>query len=516
MLSGEVVTITKSKDGFAASEKRIVHFKEVPVKSIHLSSMTGDGVMIGCDSLARAPQEYGTLWILFKDDVLLAASVADVLDYENAGTVLPRHVSCTLTSVSLRDGGKKNEIRDAVACCALTPSLLDITANLNADIGKVYVTLLELCVFLLGFDNPTNFFTSPTQKINILACGSFPYPLAFYSLGSTSGKPRGFRQIARQAAHALKVTAVSFLGAFIGSTQPAEEEKTVVSLEECNGLRDDRRSINSVTLDPSLKYALCSDNFGRVLLVDVETNMVVRLWKGVREAQCGWIQERKDDRSSPMLYICIYSPKRGFVEIFSALHGPKIRTITVGIQARLLTTVALASSATVHTLSVTAAKSASLSTCAILRVNSSNNDAKMEVFKLDHIPPASSTVDSVQKLRSEVAPMQAPLSLKAASSDQAVASGEGKEIFGQDIAFVQNIAVIVESVQDGSVGFREVQSDALALFRRLKTTAGVTDASMLLTALCTVHTTFNEHLKFLVIQYIKHVYTTNESLSLLF
>lgn len=337
------------------------------------------------------------------------------------------------------------------------------------------------------------------QKINILACGSSPYPLTFYSLGSSSGKPRGFRQIARHAAHALKVSAVSFLGSFIGSAAASEEEKVVISLQESNGLRDDRRNISSVVLDPSLKYALCSDNLGRVLLVDVETNMVIRLWKGVREAQCGWIQEAKDNRSSPLLYICIYSPKRGFVEIFSALHGPKIRTITVGVQARLLTTVG-PSSSTAITLSQRA--TTCLSSCAILRVNNASQEApKMEVFKLDHIPPPStpsSSSASLSRSRSEVT-VQAPLSLTAAVSVSDI-SEEAKEAVGEDMALVQNLAVVLESVQDGAVEFEQAESEALGLFRRLKTSAGVRDASLMITSLCTVKATFKQHLTLLVRQ----------------
>lgn len=58
-------------------------------------------------------------------------------------------------------------------------------------------------------------------------------------------------------------------------------------------LKDERRLTTSATVDPSERLAAVTDNLGRVLVVDVWTRMVLRLWKGHRNAQLAWIEVRE-------------------------------------------------------------------------------------------------------------------------------------------------------------------------------------------------------------------------------
>eukprot|EP00957_Ditylum_brightwellii_P185733 14140625-Ditylum_brightwellii.AAC.1 len=63
-------------------------------------------------------------------------------------------------------------------------------------------------------------------------------------------------------------------------------------------LLDPPRRFTSITVDPNGNLAAAADTLGRVLLIDLETKQVVRLWKGVREAVCFWIQLPRPRTSS--------------------------------------------------------------------------------------------------------------------------------------------------------------------------------------------------------------------------
>ena len=46
------------------------------------------------------------------------------------------------------------------------------------------------------------------------------------------------------------------------------------------GLPDTRRRGTSITLAPNGRLAVTTDDFGRVMLLDVKKTIVVRIWKG--------------------------------------------------------------------------------------------------------------------------------------------------------------------------------------------------------------------------------------------
>ncbi|KAJ1959629.1 hypothetical protein IWQ62_004534 [Dispira parvispora] len=56
-------------------------------------------------------------------------------------------------------------------------------------------------------------------------------------------------------------------------------------------LADGHRHMNQITMaPPEYQLAVMTDNFGRVHLIDIAQFEVVRLWKGLRDCQCGWIE----------------------------------------------------------------------------------------------------------------------------------------------------------------------------------------------------------------------------------
>eukprot|EP00939_MAST-03C_sp_MAST-3C-sp1_P004287 g4287.t1 len=119
-------------------------------------------------------------------------------------------------------------------------------------------------------------------------------------------------------------------------------------------LRDSSRRVESVSMDPSGTVCVTTDNLGRVLLLDAETLRVLRMWKGYRDAQCGWMHyhQRSDyEASSPALsrppswdstatdglYVVLYTANRRVLEIWRARCGPRVDAVTVPGGCRLFT-----------------------------------------------------------------------------------------------------------------------------------------------------------------------------------
>lgn len=108
------------------------------------------------------------------------------------------------------------------------------------------------------------------------------------------------------------------------------------------GLCDLRRSGEGIILSPNKKLAAISDALGRVILLDTYKGIAIRIFKGYRDAQCAFIQvpdEKKTKHKGQRavaLFLVIYSPKKGTLEIFSAQQGNKIVTFTAAKYSTLL------------------------------------------------------------------------------------------------------------------------------------------------------------------------------------
>ena len=254
------------------------------------------------------------LWVSFVDRVLVAVPVSQIVPSSAVGSTdggrdigagrLPAHSRWTLEPFPPQPmhhyGLGEPPLHDAAVCLGAKVSILD---SIKSD---------------------------SSARVTLLACGAAPFPLTCYQLGgSPPNEPRALGKFAR----ALQASAVNFVSGWLGGASPRETDhpaQEVVSLSQESGFRDDRRNISNVWVDPTRSFALASDQLGRVLLIDAAQKLVVRIWKGVREAQCGWINV------ATQLFAVLYSPRRGFIEIYAAVHGPKVRTITVGTKARLV------------------------------------------------------------------------------------------------------------------------------------------------------------------------------------
>ncbi|XP_054714636.1 rab3 GTPase-activating protein non-catalytic subunit-like [Uloborus diversus] len=139
------------------------------------------------------------------------------------------------------------------------------------------------------------------------------------------------------------------LGGFMGFNQPKEqkpqpkiEPATILPLRF--GLYDKRRQGISMSLSPNKCLAAITDAFGRVILFDIFKGVAVRMWKGYRDAQCGWVEvedaivkDAKHDREKKrrVFFLVIYAPRRGILEVWCTQQGPRVAAFNVGKTGRL-------------------------------------------------------------------------------------------------------------------------------------------------------------------------------------
>jgi hypothetical protein len=98
-------------------------------------------------------------------------------------------------------------------------------------------------------------------------------------------------------------------------------------LQFSKAIYDSQRKFTSVSIDPlDGRLMACCDNLGRVLLIDLESKQVIRVWKGFREAECKWFQcpYAVDGVLHRVKYLAIHSKQRNVIEIYRMDHGPLV------------------------------------------------------------------------------------------------------------------------------------------------------------------------------------------------
>lgn len=107
---------------------------------------------------------------------------------------------------------------------------------------------------------------------------------------------------------------------------PSMHEESV-KLPLGSAIFDMPRHIQDVSIDPVDGILMaCSDNLGRVQLIDLTTKQVIRLWKGMRSATCHWIQFPFDFDTGAQIvkYLTIHCQERKVIEIFRMRYGPRV------------------------------------------------------------------------------------------------------------------------------------------------------------------------------------------------
>uniref|UniRef100_A0A0N5BWE5 RAB3GAP2_N domain-containing protein n=1 Tax=Strongyloides papillosus TaxID=174720 RepID=A0A0N5BWE5_STREA len=89
-------------------------------------------------------------------------------------------------------------------------------------------------------------------------------------------------------------------------------------------------------------YALICDSIARISLVCTRTNLVLKIWKGYRNAKCafyetyGIVDLEKEKCKSKTLFVVFYLPKRAILEIWSLRTGKRVGAFRADKNGRLL------------------------------------------------------------------------------------------------------------------------------------------------------------------------------------
>ncbi|CAM9613542.1 unnamed protein product, partial [Ectocarpus sp. 12 AP-2014] len=321
-----------------------------------------------------------TLWVLYPDRVVVCVGVDAVVTYarkqteENqTGSPLQQQISSSSGTTDDDKASLHNDQDDATPPAA-GPSFAKLQLEGQGEVLDVVACAAPAGLFEVRSERHSHV---------ILASGVSP-ALAFYPIGSES-RSFGLASIAWAVASrvtSLTVGALDGLFGFVGlrgrgrkavggARAKAQGRRGVnggggedkdgggegpspapLVLHWDGGLQDGWRRVSRLFLGPSGRLAAAADGFGRVMLVDCATRQILRMWKGVRDAQCGWLEvvESWEGRrvespgesvaaTTPVvgLYLAILAPLRGRVELWRMRHGPCVRVISAPAGARLLT-----------------------------------------------------------------------------------------------------------------------------------------------------------------------------------
>ncbi|KAG7206612.1 hypothetical protein KM043_000293 [Ampulex compressa] len=198
--------------------------------------------------------------------------------------------------------------------------------------------------------------SSAPQHNLVIATGKRPFIGFHYALegGAAPDLSDVAIAMASKLANAIGTAVPWFRGSYKthnvnDSTKPAIHEP-LEPMARRFGLSDIIREGSSIICSPNNMLSIICDEMGRVILVDNRNGIAVRMWKGYRNAQCGWIEVEEENRSGmrrifntsvhararTALFLVIYAPKKGVIDIWSIQQGPKITTFTASKNGRLL------------------------------------------------------------------------------------------------------------------------------------------------------------------------------------
>uniref|UniRef100_A0A4W3K1D4 RAB3 GTPase activating protein subunit 2 (non-catalytic) n=1 Tax=Callorhinchus milii TaxID=7868 RepID=A0A4W3K1D4_CALMI len=239
--------------------------------------------------------------------------------------------------------------------------------DVDMIVDHASIGIMTLCPFdqlktasVLGGFNAT-IKSSPPAMSQYVTVGSSPFTGFFYALeGSTQPL---LSHVALAVASKLTSALFNAASGWLGwkskhEEEPLQKQKPKVEpatpLSVRFGIPDSRRRGETICLSPCNTLAAVTDDFGRVILLDVMRGVAIRMWKGYRDAQVGWVQvmedlhEREAEKGnfSPFSnptgpnrvaqFLVIYAPRRGILEVWSTQQGPRVGAFNVGKHCRLL------------------------------------------------------------------------------------------------------------------------------------------------------------------------------------
>ncbi|KAK8706272.1 hypothetical protein V6N13_049845 [Hibiscus sabdariffa] len=131
--------------------------------------------------------------------------------------------------------------------------------------------------------------------------------------------------------------------------KPEEKLQSFARATALTCLEDHPRKGEKLTLSPSGTLAAITDSLGRILLLDTQALVVVRMWKGYRDANCYFMEmlvNRGDKhpssshhvprKSDYCLCLAIHAPRKGIIEVWQMRTGPRLFVLHCAKGCRLL------------------------------------------------------------------------------------------------------------------------------------------------------------------------------------
>ncbi|KAL7684647.1 putative rab3-GAP regulatory subunit, rab3GAP regulatory subunit [Plasmopara halstedii] len=260
----------------------------------------------------------GELWVLYADSTVAIIQLSEIQARINSAMLRPAQAS-KFRKYSLQ---QQNDIVAAFPCGPVRPTIFQSHSRLG------------MCTLMTAGSSPfLAFYQAGNDQNSIIHLAHIATAIASRAAGAvwSYATSWGYRALAGNGRHA------GFLQSDADAIDAAAEHVPAPIGMTRSIYEDERRRCKGLVLSPSGKLAAVADSLGRILLIDTLRMVVIRMWKGYRNAQCGWIQGLERNCWRPGLYLVIYSAQRGIVELWRARYGPKVFSLGVGNSARLIT-----------------------------------------------------------------------------------------------------------------------------------------------------------------------------------
>ncbi|XP_014277856.1 rab3 GTPase-activating protein non-catalytic subunit [Halyomorpha halys] len=186
---------------------------------------------------------------------------------------------------------------------------------------------------------------TPPQISVAIASGVRPY-VGFHCIIEGTANPV-LTDVAKAVATKVKSAIGQVVPGWLGggrrpsSVDKSKEKGTIEPAEPMScrfGLCDAIRKGERIYMSPEKSLSVACDSLGRVVLIDNFSGIALKMWKGYRDAQCGFIpvEEKKPGRGRRALFLIIYAPKKGILEVWALQQGPKISVFNASKNGRLL------------------------------------------------------------------------------------------------------------------------------------------------------------------------------------
>lgn len=181
--------------------------------------------------------------------------------------------------------------------------------------------------------------TTPVQSSTVLGVGAEPY-LGFYN-AEEGYKTHSLGEVAKDVfGMAYRNILGNLFGRAPATTTPSPEEQPVSPGKESkmrarSHFFDGKRDGHNISIAPNGRLAVIVDNLDRVILVDTQRSVALRVWKGYRDAQCAFVPVKEKTLKGVQtsrrkaLFLVIYAPRLGCLEIWPLQQGPKVAAFTV-------------------------------------------------------------------------------------------------------------------------------------------------------------------------------------------